>query len=71
MKTANATRYQDSGEKRILYYDWSRHLISVQTCHYTLFRWYIIHEVALVSLNKKEQVILGFASLIQLYYKKT
>lgn len=39
-------------------------LISVQTLHRTLFRWYTIHEVALASLNKQR------TNLLSLYTQK-
>jgi hypothetical protein len=42
---------------------------SVRTGHHTLFRLYIIHEVALASLYKQSTNQLRMYTLVHLYYK--
>jgi hypothetical protein len=72
MDTTNANAMKTVGKDG---YDITRKtghaiIIAVQTGHHTLFRWCIIHEVALASLHKQSTNQLRMQTLSHLCYKK-
>jgi hypothetical protein len=70
METTNANAIETVGKNGYDMKTGHAIIIAVQTGHHTLFRWCIIHKVALASLHKQSTNQLRMHTLLHLCYKK-